>query len=640
MSLFKKLLLGVIFLLTLVFAISVLLTTLSARTYLEHHLSIKNADNAAALALSMSEKGADYVLMELALSAQFDTGHYELIELTDPTGQVSIRRVADELEAGAPRWFMDLFPLNVEPGVANIQTGWQQAGTLTLRSQSRFVYAELWRSTLALSGIFLLAGLITGTVGHRLLKRLLQPLDEVVDQAEAIGARRFVTKIPEPNTLEFKRVVRAMNELSNRVKSLLAQEANQLQRLQRESHVDDITGLYKRDTFLSALAAALQSNDESSTGTLCIIHITHLGLLNQSYGREPTDNLLRDIGESLNHITARQRGWTPARLNGSDFAVLAPREMDAQKLGLDIQAAMSAVVKDHSMEESVQLPGGTTVYTPRDSVADLLGRIDGVLLIDEREGAVTIAQASTGETPVRPLRAQVEFWHAILTQAIYSRTFSLTRFPVVDASNRLLHYEAPVRLAHQGETLNAGQFLPWIHRLQLSGELDKQVFALALEEIAHSGEPIAVNLSVEAISDHSFTKWAADSLMNRATAAKNLWVEIPESAVFRHLKNFKALASRIKASGGHVGIEHTGHQLAKLGALHDVGLDYLKVDASFVRDIPNNPGNQALLRTLCTVGHTIGVKVLAEGVNSAKEWENLLALGFDGATGPGISLPQ
>jgi EAL domain-containing protein (putative c-di-GMP-specific phosphodiesterase class I) len=67
-----------------------------------------------------------------------------------------------------------------------------------------------------------------------------------------------------------------------------------------------------------------------------------------------------------------------------------------------------------------------------------------------------------------------------------------------------------------------------------------------------------------------------------------------------------------------------------------VGLDYLKVDSSFVRDIDSNAGNQTLLRTLCTVGHSIGVIVIAEGVRSQAEWIQLQELGIDGATGPAI----
>ena len=140
MSLFKQLWLGVICLLTVVFTVSVVVTTLSARDYLEQQLSMKNADNATALALSLTEQDGDAVLLELTLSAQFDTGYYELIELIDPEGHATIRRIAEEAEAGAPRWFVRLFPIEVEPGIAAIQAGWQQAGTLTFRSQSHFAY--------------------------------------------------------------------------------------------------------------------------------------------------------------------------------------------------------------------------------------------------------------------------------------------------------------------------------------------------------------------------------------------------------------------------------------------------------------------------------------------------------------------
>ena len=69
-------------------------------------------------------------------------------------------------------------------------------------------------------------------------------------------------------------------------------------------------------------------------------------------------------------------------------------------------------------------------------------------------------------------------------------------------------------------------------------------------------------------------------------------------------------------------------------------MDYLKVDASFVRDIDNNTANQTLLRTLCSVGHSIGLIVIAEGVSSDDEWAKLQELGADGAAGPGIKLPE
>jgi EAL domain-containing protein (putative c-di-GMP-specific phosphodiesterase class I)/GGDEF domain-containing protein len=638
MSLFKQLWFAVILLLALVFSVSFLVTTLSARTYLEKQLSMKNADNATALALSMTQQGADDVLMELTLSAQFDTGYYELIELADPEGRVTVSRVADPTQTGAPGWFMRLIPIRVEPGVANVQAGWQQAGTLTLRSQSSFAYAELWQTTLMLAGVFLLAGLLAGFVGHRLLRRILHPLADVVQQAEAIGNRRFVTTIPEPTTLEFALVVRAMNELSSRVKAMLGQEATRLQKLQRDAHVDKITGLNNREPFLHALEAALEKNDDNSSGTLCIIRLIGLGRLNQTYGRKATDSLLHGIGSAINRIILPHGGWAAARLNGSDFAVLAPRKLEAAELGQQIQEALFAVLEDHSMGEGILLPGGTTVYRHGDTLSELLNRTDGALTAAERERVSSITEAYKGDIQIRPVREQVEHWRVILEKALRLRGFSLAQFPVVDLENKLIHSEAHVRLQWEGETWSAGQFLPWIHRIQLSEELDKQVFELALGTIERTRQPLAINLSVSAVADLRFINWIEEHLNTRSQAIANLWIEIPEAVAFRYLENFKRLSARIKARGGHVGIEHIGHQLAKLGHLHDVGLDYLKVDAGFVRDIQRNPGNQTLLRTLCTLGHTMGVRVIAEGVRSDVEWEALKELGIDGATGPGIAL--
>jgi EAL domain-containing protein (putative c-di-GMP-specific phosphodiesterase class I)/GGDEF domain-containing protein len=683
MSLYKKLWLAVILLLTLVFTISVLVTTISARTYLEEQLSMKNADNASALALSLSEQGADEallelilsgqfdvaknyldkkrntkntgdtaalaqtlseqgpdaVLLELTLSAQFDTGFYELIELTNPAGQVTVRRFADDTPAGAPSWFIALLPIRVEPGIASIQAGWQQAGTLVLRSHSRFAYAELWQNTLMLTGTFLLAGIIAGLLGSSLLRRILLPLGDMVEQAEAIGNRRFIT-IPEPSTLEFKQVTGALNDLSSRIKTMLGQETKRLQKWQRDSHVDKITGLYNREPFLSALQAAIESNDDNSAGALCIIRLTNLGKLNQAYGRNATDDLLHAIGQAFNRIVMRHSGWAAARLNGSDFAIMAPRKLDAGELGQEMQEAMFGALDDHNMREGILLPGGATVYKLRDTVAELLNRTDGTLIAAEHERVSSIGVAHKGDIPIRPVREQVVYWRSVLEQALKTHSFSLAQFPAVDLENKLIHYEAPVRLQREDKVLSAGQFLPWVHRLQLSGELDKQVFELALDTIERTQEPTAINLSVAAITDESFKSWMEAHLNTRSALIPKLWIEIPESVVFRYLENFKRLSQRIKAHGGHVGIEHIGHQLAKLGELHDVGLDYLKVDASFVRDIQSNPGNQTLLRTLCTLGHTVGVRVIAEGVNTEDEWSALKEVGIDGATGPGISLPD
>jgi EAL domain-containing protein (putative c-di-GMP-specific phosphodiesterase class I) len=86
-------------------------------------------------------------------------------------------------------------------------------------------------------------------------------------------------------------------------------------------------------------------------------------------------------------------------------------------------------------------------------------------------------------------------------------------------------------------------------------------------------------------------------------------------------------------------LEHYGHQFSQIGSLHDLGLDFLKVDSSFVRGVDSNAGNVAFLKGLCSISHNIGLQVLAEGVATQAEWMTLISLGFDGATGPLIQEP-
>lgn len=636
MSLYKQLWLAIILLLTLIFGGSLVVTSLSAKSYLEQQLSIKNADNANSLALALTHQDADEVLLELTLTAQFDTGFYEMIELTDAQGKVAVLREDQQPINEAPGWFIKLLPIEAEPGIASVQKDWQQLGTITLRSHSRFAYRQLWQSTQKITIVFLASMIIAGLLGTYLLRIILRPLDDVVKQAEAIGERRFIS-IDEPATLEFRAVVHSMNALSGRIKRMLGQEAKRLEKWQRDTQTDKVSGLMNREPFLKMLDAALNSDDEYSRGSLGLLRLDRLIQLNQAYGRKSVDTLLKDIGSALRVITAQQSRWAASRLNGSDFAILAPRAMEAGAAAQEAREAIRELLQRHSMDRGVSLPVAATIYTHNDSVGELLTRLDGALLLANREDDSVISIAHKGDIEMRPVREQMKDWRNILFKAFTERTYSLNNYPVIDTKGELLHSEAPVRLESQGQFLPAGRFLPWINRLGLSVDLDKRVVELALDQIEKEGRQICINLSSAAVVEAGFLTWITERLATHTAAASKLWLEIPESVAFRHLKEFKKLCTKARSFQCKVGIEHMGHQLSELGNLHDLGIDYMKIDASFVRDIDNNTATQTLFRTLCTLGHSIGVIVIAEGVRTDAEWATLQELGADGATGPGVS---
>jgi len=202
----------------------------------------------------------------------------------------------------------------------------------------------------------------------------------------------------------------------------------------------------------------------------------------------------------------------------------------------------------------------------------------------------------------------------------------------------LLHLECPLRLqaSENGEWLAAGSFMPMASRLAMTSELDLAVARLALDRIAAGTPAVAVNLSGESILSPAFRSSLQALISARKDLAPRLWLEVPEIGAFQHFEEFQAFCNSLRPFGCRLGIEHFGRQFSEIGRLHDIGLDYLKVDGSFIRAIDSQPGNQAFLKGLCSIAHNIGLTVIAESVQTPAELAMLPALGFDGATGPAI----
>jgi EAL domain-containing protein (putative c-di-GMP-specific phosphodiesterase class I) len=213
----------------------------------------------------------------------------------------------------------------------------------------------------------------------------------------------------------------------------------------------------------------------------------------------------------------------------------------------------------------------------------------------------------------------------------------LAHFPVLMPDGALLHHEAPVRLMLDGEWRPAGYFMPWAARLGLLPRFDAAVVQAALREIDATGAPLGINLSPDSLCDATFRGELFTLLQSHPDAAPKLWIEIPEYGAVRHLGEFRALCVALRPLGCKLGIEHAGSRFSHLSALHELGLDYIKIDAAMIRDIDKNPGNQAFLRGLCTVAHSIGVVAIAEGVGSNEEMSVLPGLGLDAMTGPAMS---
>lgn len=641
MSLIKQLWLAIVVVTLLAFGGSLVISTLSARDYLSQQIQVMSADSANALALSLSQMPKDPVTVELLVSAQFDTGHYRLIELSAPDGKTIIKREnpASGNGSGAPDWFAQLVPLHEIPGIAQVQDGWHQFGTLTVRADARYAYAALWNGTLMLLVWFASGAVLTGLLGTLILKRMLRPLDGVIAQAQAIGGRRFVTT-PEPRTSEFRSLVRAMNTLSARVREMLAEEAQRLEELRSKNQQDELTGLLKRNQFLHVLDATLSDPDQTASGSIGVVRTSDLTELNRTLGHARTDRLLLDIAGRLRGLAEQNTSLECGRLNGSDFVLLAPGMDDPHTLGEALENAfiqLAATWPEHAPESApMQLSIGVTDFAAREARGEVLARMDGALAAAEHTRQARLAVRVQPQTRAISGLADLAAWRMALDRALAEELARLDFYPVLSCDGRLLHHEAPLRLQLNEQWHGAGSFMPWAERLQRTARIDLIAAGKALHHIETGGEPTGINVSASSLTTPDFVHSLCAILTAHRIAASQLWIEVPEHGVVRDIELFRAFCASLKPYGCRIGIEHAGRQFSRLGGLHDIGLDYIKIDAAFIHGIADDSGNESFVHGLCVLAHTIGLEVIAEGVSLETDRARLCELGMDGVTGPAI----
>ncbi len=638
MSMYRQLWLAVVVSMLIALAGSLLASSLSARSYLSEQLSIKNTDNAGALALSLSLKEPDAIEVELAVSALFDSGHYELIRVTDPRGRVLVERQMAPGDYGAPEWFVRLLPIEATPGQAQISSGWKQFGIVRLISNSRFAYESLWKSVWEMTAALFLATLVGGYLGTLILRRLRAPLLAVIGQARAITERRFAM-IEEPEVPELRQLATAMNTTVGRLQSMFAEEAARLDAVRREANCDPLTGLANRSHFLARLNQALEAEDSSGIG-LILVRVADLAGINRRLGREATDKLLRGFAGVLQSGCDPQADGLVARLNGADFAILTSGRTAVRSLA---ERLLPELIREAApfVEDGPTAYVGVGVFPRGVEMSNALAQVDAALAAAEAEGANAIREAGHAEGEDSPKSA--EEWSRLIRHALDHGWVRLISFPVTDFRQALIHRECPLRLMldERGEWLPAGRFLPIAERLRLTSRLDLSAIALGLKELAANPAMtgLAVNLSASSLQDRDFRGDLRNLLRQNAQPARRLWLEVAESGALKHFDAFRDLCRELKNAGCRVGIEHFGRQFSQVGQLHGLGLDYLKVDAGFVRGVDANPGNQAFLKGLCAIVHGIGIQVIAEGVVSEAELHALEGIGFDGATGPAVREP-
>ncbi|QLG87454.1 EAL domain-containing protein [Chitinibacter bivalviorum] len=629
MSLFRQVWLMIIASAVMAFIVALLVSTLSARDYLQTQLYTQSSDNASSLALSISQQANDPAMIELMSNALFDSGHFELIRITDPHGKIINELHNKDLPSDVPSWFIARFPISVSVGTALITNGWKQAGKVEIQAHSRFAYESLWKSAQKLFIWMLLGGIATGALMHIVLRRIRAPILQIMAQAAAISERRFIN-VPQPRYIELRPMADAMNSMVDRVKAMLDEQTAHIEELKRDANRDPVTGLANRSFFMGRLADALSSEESLPLGVLYMLRLKDLAGINRDLGRQATDKLLTELATELAHHADSNEGWQAARLNGSDFVLFAP----GQELQADFAEKLLGSIAALAPTLSNFIALGYSSYAQGDGIGAVLSRTDGALAQAESQMQNNVAAAAYAA--IKASRPNDE-WLQILQKAIEAQHFVAASFAVLDFNGQSLHQEMVLRLPDPatGELQSAGVFMPFAARFNLLPALDLAAVQLGLKMLSTQSADIAINIAPQSISNVQFRRDLA-TLLNQQSreSLMRLWLEVNESALIDDLESLSTFITEMRKLGVKVGIEHFGRQVGSMPKLYDLPLSYLKIDSSYIHDIDQQSNNQQLIKAIMAVTKALNIMTIAELVRTEGEWSKLQQLGLNGATGP------
>lgn len=403
-------------------------------------------------------------------------------------------------------------------------------------------------------------------------------------------------------------------------------------KIHRLINFDLLTGLPNRTLLIERLDKALAiAQRHSKFGALIVLNFDRFKNLNDAHGHALGDAFL--VAMSKRILALLSDGDTLARLSADEFTILL-HELGSNREHVSGRA-MSVVSK---IQENLLLPFkfgdgdevavsaslGVTLCpeSDKDTVQDILRRADTALHRAKEAGGSRVAFFDAAMTATAENRFRIE---RELRQAISGGELRLFLQPQVDADRRRVGAEALVRWQHPARGLLApGIFIPIAEESDLIVDLDAWVMTevcrlIAREESAGMALNISVNVSPRHFHQAGFVPWVIQLLANSGADPTRLTLEITEGLVIEDINDVIVKMNELTVLGIHFSIDDFGTGYSSLAYLKRLPIHELKIDKTFIHDVPSDADDVALVETILAVAKHMRLKVVAEGVETAEQ---------------------
>jgi diguanylate cyclase (GGDEF)-like protein len=398
---------------------------------------------------------------------------------------------------------------------------------------------------------------------------------------------------------------------------------------------DPLTGLANRRR-LYELGAAMLAEGGKGQSALLLIDLNHFKEINDTLGHSAGDHVLREVAARL--AAAAQADDLVVRLGGDEFAVLftaIPTPALAVPRARAVLAVLDAPIEVDGMRVVVEASTGLALAPFRGGLDELLRRADVAMYQAKREGRPIALYARARDTAdVGRLALSAE-----LPRAIAEREFAVLFQPVVDlGTGEVLSAEALARWHHPDRgDLNPIRFLDYVERSGLLSAFSQEVLAQALTgaatwRAAGFDLPVAVNVSPRSLLDPSFPALVQDGLTAAGLTGEALVVELTESLTLSQLDVVDEALTTLRELGVRLALDDFGTGYSSLATLARVQVHELKIDRAFIAAMDGS-AEAAVVRSTIDLGRSLGLQVVAEGVESEDQRMRLWELGCPAGQG-------
>ncbi|NCN70041.1 MAG: EAL domain-containing protein [Betaproteobacteria bacterium] len=394
-------------------------------------------------------------------------------------------------------------------------------------------------------------------------------------------------------------------------------------RIQWLSYFDPLTGLPNRTLLQDRTALTLSMVQRANEPlTMMLVALDHFSTINDTMGHHLGDQLLVETARRLS-VSVREQD-TVAHLGGKEFVLVLPGtdQLGATHLATEMLGNISQPCKLGDREVSVTASIGIVSYPENGTrFEDLFRAVEIAMRNAQAKGRNTYAFFST------ELYDQVLAHEAMtqaLRQAIANQELSLVYQPQVDLqTGQICGLEALLRWTHpEYGQVSPVQFIPLAEKAGLIISIGEWVLNQACQDVRHWLDlgimvpHVAINASPLQFRDNDFVAQVRSALNTSGIDPAQIYIEVTESALMDDVPRNEAMLHALKELGIQLSLDDFGTGYSSLSYLKRFPFDQVKIDQSFVRDIATNPSDMMLVKVIISMAHGLGMKAIAEGVET------------------------